>query len=152
MLAISISLHILSVIIWVGGMFFAHMALRPVATRLLEPPMRITLLSQIFARFFPWVWIAIILLWTTGGWFIFSYYGGMDRVGLHIHVMLTLGLIMTLFFTYIFFFPFSALKRAVANKNFSEAGKHLNRIRWIIATNLALGLITTVVASAGQYF
>ena len=152
MLAISITLHILSVIIWVGGMFFAHMALRPVATRLLEPPVRITLLSQVFARFFPWVWVAIILLWITGGWLIFSYYGGMDKVRWPIHTMLTLGLIMTVFFTYIFFVPFSALKQAVANKNFPEASQHLNRIRWIIATNLALGLITTIVATVGHYF
>ncbi len=30
---LAISLHILSVVLWVGGMFFAHQVLRPVAVQ-----------------------------------------------------------------------------------------------------------------------
>ena len=37
-MAIAIPLHLLAAVIWVGGMFFAYMALRPVAASLLEPP------------------------------------------------------------------------------------------------------------------
>ena len=32
--SIAISLHILSAVLWVGGMFFAHQVLRPVAPEL----------------------------------------------------------------------------------------------------------------------
>ena len=39
-MALAITLHILGAVIWVGGMFFAYMALRPVAAALLEPPQR----------------------------------------------------------------------------------------------------------------
>lgn len=38
-----VTLHVLSVVIWVGGMFFAYMVLRPVAAAQLEPPVRLTL-------------------------------------------------------------------------------------------------------------
>lgn len=38
---LAITLHVLSAVVWVGGMFFAWMALRPVAASLLEPPPRV---------------------------------------------------------------------------------------------------------------
>ena len=35
--------HILGVTVWVGGMFFAYMALRPASVELLETPERLIL-------------------------------------------------------------------------------------------------------------
>ena len=46
-MAIAIALHLLAAVIWVGGMFFAYMALRPAAASLLEPPLRLPLWSQV---------------------------------------------------------------------------------------------------------
>ncbi len=48
-----IALHLLAAVVWVGGMFFAYMALRPVAATLFEPPQRLPLWTQTFTRFFP---------------------------------------------------------------------------------------------------
>ena len=39
-MAFAIFLHVLAVVIWVGGMYFAHQMLRPVAADLLAPPQR----------------------------------------------------------------------------------------------------------------
>ena len=50
---LAISAHILSVVIWVGGMFFAYMAMRPAAASVLEPPKRLSLWLPTFKRFFP---------------------------------------------------------------------------------------------------
>ena len=33
---LTLLLHVLSIVVWVGGMFFAYMALRPVAASVLE--------------------------------------------------------------------------------------------------------------------
>ena len=52
-------LHLLSVLIWVGGMFFAYMILRPAAVEVLEPPPRLRLWANVFGRFFPWVWASV---------------------------------------------------------------------------------------------
>ncbi len=150
-LAILLTLHILSVVIWVGGMFFAHIALRPVANLILEPPLRLPLMSQVLGRFFPWVWVAVILLWITGLWLIFGVYGGMGKTAMYIHIMLTLGIVMTVLFMYIVFIPFVALKEAISKKDFKSAGGYLATIRQIIVTNLWLGIITIVVATAGRY-
>ena len=91
-MALAITLHLLSVVIWVGGMFFAYMALRPAAGSLLEPPVRQTLWVAVFNRFFVWVWISIITLLISGFWMIFAELGGMannfyrERVSQHLRV------------------------------------------------------------------
>ena len=48
-----IALHLLAAVIWVGGMFFAYMVLRPSAG-LLEPAARLPLWQRVFGHFFPW--------------------------------------------------------------------------------------------------
>ncbi len=63
---IALLLHVLSVVVWVGGMFFAYMALRPAAVQTLEPPQRLPLWAATFDRFFPWVWLAVTLILGSG--------------------------------------------------------------------------------------
>ncbi len=150
--AFALTLHILSTVIWVGGMFFAHMALRPVIATLLEPPLRLSLMSQVLSRFFPWVWLSVVLVWATGFWMIFGKFGGMASVGIYVHIMLTIALVMTIIYIYIFFIPFPSLQKNVADKNFPEAGKSLASIRQLIGINLWLGLIVIIVATAGRFF
>ena len=148
---IAITLHLLAVVIWVGGMFFAYMALRPVAAALLEPPQRLPLWSLTFARFFPWVWLSVILLPVTGYWMILYVFGGFGSLALYIHIMQGVGILMTLIFLHVFFAPYARLKRAVAAGDFPAAGKQLATIRTLIGTNLILGLALIVIASSGRY-
>ena len=147
----AIALHLLSSVIWVGGMFFAYVVLRPVAGSLLEAPIRLTLWSQVFQRFFPWVWASVIILLATGLWMTIKVFGGMAAVGPHIHIMLTLGLVMMLLFMHVFFSPYKKLQRAVIAKEWEAGGKALNQIRQLIAINLTIGLVVVAVASAGRY-
>ena len=150
MISIANTLHLLSAIIWVGGMFFAYVVLRPVSARQLEPPQRLSLWSNVFSAFFPWVWAAIILLTGTGLWLIFNQFGGMKNVGVQVHIMLTLSLLMSIIFAYLFFAPHRQLKQFVAEQSWPEAAKALSKIRTLITINLALGLSVTVIASAGH--
>ena len=149
--AIAITLHTLSAVVWVGGMFFAHFALRPAANHLLEPPLRLPLMSQVLGKFFPWVWVAMVVLWITGLGVIFGIYGGMAKTPIFVHIMLALAIIMSLLFVYIFFIPFPGLKKRVSQKDFKLAAQYLATIRQLIVTNLWLGLITIIVATAGRY-
>ena len=150
-MTIAIPLHLLAAVIWVGGMFFAYMALRPVAANLLEPPLRLPLWSQTFAKFFPWVWVAVFTLLATGLWMVYSVFGGFGGVGLHVHLMTAIGTLMILLFSHVFFSPYQGIKRALAENNVPEAGRRLAQIRIIIAINMTLGLIVVVIASAGRY-
>jgi uncharacterized membrane protein len=149
--ALAVSLHIISAVVWVGGMFFAYQVLRPVAARQFEPPQRLRLWSQVFKSFFPWVWASVALLLATGYWMVFELFGGMTAVGLHVHIMQGLGWLMMLLFMHLYFAPFRRLKEAVVTERWAEAAKQLNQIRLIVGTNLSLGLIVTAVAAGGRY-
>lgn len=150
-MAILITLHILSAVIWVGGMFFAYMALRPVAAELLEPPVRLALWRQVFGKFFPWVTVSVALLLVTGLWMIFGVYGGMGSVRPYTHVMLLFGLIMMALYGHVFFAPYKRLQKAVDAEDWQEGGTQLGQIRKLIAINLSLGLFVVVVAAAGRF-
>ena len=141
-------LHILSVVIWVGGMFFAYMALRPVAAERLEPPQRLSLWEGVFGKFFPWVWTSIAVILITGVYLMINM--GMPPAH-YISLMLVLGVLMMLLFAHVFFAPYKRLKRAVAAKDWTAGGAALGQIRKLIAINLSLGLVTVTVATLGKY-
>ena len=151
-MSISIALHVIAAIIWVGGMFFAHMILRPSAVLVLEPPLRLQLWVQVFKRFFFWVWLSIIVVLATGYWMVFSFYGGFANIGIHIHIMHGLGIVMALIYMHVFFSPYRKLRHAVVVEDYPEGGRRLAQIRTLVGINILLGLATAAVATAGRYF
>lgn len=150
-MALAVLLHVLAVVIWVGGMFFAYMCVRPVAASQLEPPVRLTLWSGVFARFFPWVWAAIAVILATGLWMIFAVFGGFAHIGLYVHLMFGLGLIMMGIFMHVFFAPYARLQRAVAGQDWPAGGKALGQIRRLVGINMSIGLVVIAIAASGRY-
>ena len=148
---IALLLHILSVVIWVGGMFFAYVALRPAAVLTLQPPQRLPLWNATFARFFPWVWLAVFTL-LASGFFLIAQYGGFAAVASYILLMLALGVIMMLIFGHVYFAGYRRLRINVAAQQWPAAGAALGQIRMLIGLNLSLGLITIFVAILGKFF
>ena len=146
-----LALHALSAAIWVGGMFFAYMVLRPTAASLLQPPERLTLWCQIFGRFFPWVWASVVVLPVTGYWMIFAVFGGMASTPVYVHVMNGLGILMILIYLHVFFAPFRRLRKAVTAQAWQDGGKSLSQIRMLVGANTLLGLVVIVVATGGRY-
>ena len=147
-MSVSLLLHVLSVVVWVGGMFFAYMALRPVAAAVLEPPQRLTLWAGVFGKFFPWVWASVVLILLTGLHMLMKISGsGMPHYAL---AMLVLGVVMMLIFAHVFFAPYKKLKRAVAEQNWKAGGAALGQIRMLIGINLSIGLLTIAVVFLGR--
>ena len=151
-LAFALVLHVFAVVVWIGGMFFAHQVLRPTAAKQLEPPVRLTLWCGVFGRFFPWVWSAVLLLPLTGFYLLFTSFGSMGQAPIYVHIMNGIGLVMIALFLFLYFVPYARLKAAVATQDWPSGAMHLASIRHIVGTNLALGLITVVVATGGSYF
>lgn len=146
----AILLHLLGMVVWVGGMFFAYMALRPAAAKLLEPPQRLTLWAGTFGRFFPWVWVSIVFILGSGLHLIFAKFGGFATTPAHVHSMFGIGLLMMLIFAHVFFAPYGRLKRFVAAQEWQSAGAALAQIRILIGINLSLGLINIAIAAIGE--
>ena len=150
-MSFSVAFHLLSAVIWVGGMFFAYNALRPAAAQVLEPPLRLELWVQVFRRFFVWVWLSIFILFGTGYWMLFNYFGGFANAGIHIHLMHGGGILMLAIYLHVFFAPYRLLRQAVIVQDYPLAAVKLNQIRQLIAINLMIGLLIIVIASAGRY-
>lgn len=151
-MGIAVMLHVAAVVIWVGGMIFAHAFLRPVAASQLEPPQRLSLWVGVFKRFFPIVWICIITILVTGYGVILAYYpDGMKGLAMHINLMMGLGIIMMLIFMHVFFAPFKRLKKAVEAQDWPTGGKALTQIRHLVGINMTIGLITAAIATGGRY-
>ena len=149
--SISLALHALSAVVWVGGMFFAHQVLRPAAAGL-EPGPRLTLWSRVLGRFFSWVFVAVALLLLTGYAMIFGVYAGFANIGLHIHLMQGIGILMMLLFFHLYFAPWRRFRAAVARQDWAEGGRQLSQIRAIVTVNLVLGLIVVAIGSSGRYW
>jgi uncharacterized membrane protein len=149
--ALLIALHVLAAGVWVGGMFFAYIVLRPSAGPLpLEA--RLKLWHRVFHRFFPWVWASVVLLLVSGYGMIFLYLGGFAGAGLYIHIMQGVGIVMMLLFLHLFFAPWRRFSAAVERDAFPEAAIQLGQIRRIVAVNLVLGFATIIVGASGRFW
>ena len=150
-MAFFVALHVLAAVVWVGGMFFAYVGLRPAAGPL-EPADRLPLWHRVFSRFFPWVWASIVLLLISGYGMLFRAFGGFAGAPLHVNVMHGIGIVMMLLFLHLYFAPWRRFGHAVEGKAFPEAAKELGQIRRIVAINLALGLMTIAIGASGRFW
>ena len=137
-----LAVHVLCAVIWVGGMFFAYVVLRP-SLSVLEPIQRIALHTQIFRRFFLIVWHVMPLILLSGFAALFGLFGGPATAPWNISVMMLLGLIMSAVFLLIVFGPYARFRRTTDRTTIVAS---MDRIRKLIAVNLVLGIVTVVVA------
>ncbi|MEW8506125.1 MAG: CopD family protein [Candidatus Thiodiazotropha sp.] len=148
-MSIAMALHLLGVIVWVGGMFFAHMVMRPVFNSALEPEERVPLLLGVFNHFFPWVWGSVIAILASGFWMLFVIYE--NGIGLWLGFMTVIGVLMSAIFVYIYSMPYNRLGAAVKNQDKPKVVLAVIQIRRLILVNLILGLSVTLVAILGKY-
>ena len=149
--AIAVALHIFGAVVWVGGMFAIYVCLRP-ALVTIEPPARLRLMRATLGNFFPWVWIALLLLLVTGYGMVFVTFGGFATLPLHVDLMQAIGWVMIALFLWLFHGPWLAFKRAVDSENWPNAAASLDRIRRIISINLPLGLVVVVIGASGRFW
>lgn len=139
------AVHVLAVLVWVGGMAFAHFFLRP-SLAVLEPPQRVRLMHAVLGRFFGAVLVAIVLILGSGVWIIGRVAkltvqsGASFSMPLDWTVMTGVGLLMVAIFGHIRFVLFKRLDRAVQTSDWPAGGVALAAIRQWVAVNLALGL------------
>ena len=148
---VALIVHIVAAVVWVGGMFFALLVLRP-ASGPLEPGPRLELWGRVLGRFFGWVIAAIVLLLASGYAMVFAVFGGFGGIGLYVQIMQGIGILMMLLFGHLYFAPWRRFRAALGGRDYPEAASQLNQIRWIVTINLILGLITVAVGSSGRYW
>jgi uncharacterized membrane protein len=143
-------LHLLGVIVWVGGMFFAHQCLRPVAAAQLEPPQRLTLWVGVLGRFLAWVRVAAPVVVLAGLAMLLNI--GFAHAPRHWHAMFLLGLVMFAVYGHVHAAGYPRLRREVAAGNWKAAAAALAMIRRLVGLNILLGLATILIATLGHLF
>ena len=144
------TLHVVSVIVWVGGMVFAHFFLRP-AVAALDPPARLRLMHDVLGRFFKAVLVASLLTLASGVWMLgrvakqVVQSGGTFEMPLAWTLMAVLGVVMVAIFMHIRFTLFKRLGRAVAASDWNAGGVALAQIRSWVSINLGLGVLVVLV-------
>jgi uncharacterized membrane protein len=145
LLAVLKAVHVLAVVLWVGGMAFAHFFLRP-SLAVLEPAQRVKLMHAVLGRFFAAVLWAAGLVLASGLWIIGRVAkqavqsGGSFSMPLDWSVMSVVGVLMIAIFGHIRFVLYKRLDRAVQAGDVPAGGAALASIRQWVGVNLALGL------------
>lgn len=148
------TLHLLSIVVWIGGMVFAHFFLRP-AIGVLEPAVRVRLMHAVLGRFFTAVLITSMLSLVTGLWMIGNVAKQVSQAGVSFKmpiewtIMATLGIVMMLIFGHIRFALYKRLSRAVQAADWPAGGVVLAKIRVGVVVNLCLGVLIVGVIRLG---
>lgn len=146
--------HLLSLMVWIGGMAFAHFFLRPAVAKL-EAPERIRLMHDVLGRFFNAVLWAAGLTLVSGLWMIGRVAkqavqsGGSFAMPLEWTVMATLGIVMMGIFGHIRFALYKRLTRAVTAAAWPAGGAALGSIRLWVTINLSLGVVIVAITLLG---
>ena len=146
------SLHVLAALVWVGGMFFAWMVLRPAAVNALEGPARLKLWVEVFQGFFRWVWVAVVLLPVSGVGMLHMHFNGFETAPRYVQVMMGLYVVMTALFIRIQALMLPELRTAVIAQDCPAGAAVLGKIRRLVGINLIVGLVLVAIATARPMF
>lgn len=146
------ALHVLAALVWVGGMFFAWMILRPAAVAALEAPARLKLWSEVFRRFFVWVWAAVVILPVTGIGMLQLSFNGVAGAPRYVQVMMGLYVAMLALFLRVQALQLPELRRAIDAADWPAGGAALGRIRRTVGSNLLLGLVLVAIVAARPHW
>lgn len=146
------TLHLMAALVWVGGMFFTWMIVRPAVVAALQGPARLQLWLQILPRFFTWVWVAVVLLPITGVGMIQLQFNSFDTAPRYVQVMIGLYVVMTALFMRVHSLQLPELRQAVQAEQWPEGVAVLGRMRRMMAVNLVLGLAVVAIAAARPGF
>lgn len=135
--------HLLSVVLWVGGMAFAHWFLRP-ALQALEPPQRVALMQRVLQRFLAAAGVAVLVALASGAALM-----ALGVRGWHVHAMAALGLVMAAIYGHVRFVLHARLARAAAAQDWPAGAAALGAIRQWVGLNLALSVLVIGVALLG---
>ena len=150
--ALAYSLHVLAALIWVGGMFFAWMILRPAAVTALEGPVRLKLWVEVFQRFFVWVWIAVAVLPISGVGLLQMRFTGFETAPRYVQIMMGLYIVMVALFIRIQSLQLPELRKAVEAQAWADGAAVMGKIRRLVGCNLIVGLVLVAIAAARPTF
>ncbi|MHB1580893.1 MAG: CopD family protein [Acidithiobacillus sp.] len=142
--------HIIAVVVWIGGLFFATVVLAPVLqAEIAQASTRIPLLHAILRRFFLWVGISGAVLLGSGYTMVPLFYGGFAALSAPVSIMVVLGTIMVMLALHVYFAPLKRLRRAVRDQDWKAGARALGQVRLLSSVNLLLSLVVILMGVWG---
>lgn len=140
--------HLLAVVVWIGGMFFAHFCLRPAAQRL-DPPQRLPLMADALRRFLGYAgWAAAVAV--ASGVAMLHGAPWPRSIAIDLLVMAVLGVAMAVIYLVIRLVLFRRFERALAVPDLPAAAAALGLVRRWVLVNLAIGALILAVTQFGS--
>lgn len=131
-------LHLAGVVVWLGGMFFAAVCLHP-SLGALEGRTRAELVTATLGRFLGWVAVCVVLIWASGIAMLSTFQA--QALPLGWHLMIGIGVVMTLVYLWIVLGLFRPARQALARGDLPAVAPRLGRIRRLVVLNLVLGAL-----------
>ena len=148
------AIHLLAVMVWVGGMTFVLLCLRPAAS-VLEPAARIALMHAAMRRFLAVVAVAIAVIFVCGVAMVAIAWSAAVRAGLRFNMPLDWYVMFAVFFAMLAVFVhirgvlFPRLDAALRGQRWADGASALGAIRREVVANLVLGVFVTVLVRLG---
>jgi uncharacterized membrane protein len=101
-MTVAFPLHIIATIVLLGGLFFASVVFRPIASGL-DIQTVSSLWQQMLSRFFTWGWASLLLILATGIAMVFLKFGGFSGVPMIHRANMVIGVPAIVLFGYVFF-------------------------------------------------
>jgi uncharacterized membrane protein len=150
-LAIALALHVIAVVLWIGGVGFATVAMLPALRDVADSDQRIAMFQAVESRFAPVARSSIIVAGATGVYLIYrldgwSWFTAPPLWWMHAMVLVWLLFAVLLFIVEPFFLHrrFARQAKAAPDATF----RRMQHMHWVL---LALGLLTIAAAVAGSH-
>lgn len=144
------TIHLLALIVWLGGMFFTLACLRP-SLAAIDAPQRPRLMAAVMGRFLDAVGWAAALMLGTGATMMAQM--GAGAVPRSVHVMAALGVLMIGVYVFIRLRLYPRLRAAVGGAALDgpAAAAALGTIRMAVLANLAIGTAIVVLTQFAAF-
>ncbi|GAB3589072.1 hypothetical protein [Acetobacter peroxydans] len=140
-----LAVHIISIALWIGGIFYAVAILRP-SLGLLDATQRTSIMLQTMSRFFKGLTHAIPTA-LISGWLLILHEGGFANAPWTVNAMQAFGIIMAGLFARLYFGPFQKVRRAIRPQ-----ASAFDSIRTQMLIIMALGFLAILSACLSHPF
>jgi uncharacterized membrane protein len=145
------ALHVIAVVVWIGGVAFVTLTLLPVLGRERKSAAWFERFAA-FERRFAWIARGAVLIAGGSGFYMVIAYDAWDRFGSAsywwMHLMVVVWAIFTLFLFVLEPLVFERVQAALARRDPARAHRLITRLHWLL---MALSLIAAFGAAAGSH-
>jgi uncharacterized membrane protein len=145
------AVHILAVIIWLGGLFLLCVVLTP-SVRNLDLTTAVPLWHGVLSRFLVWGWIGLALILATGIAMMLIEFGGFANIPNFHRANMAIGIPAIALYGYLYFAPWKRFRRAATSNDLTGAKGQIKQVQALMATVLALGLLASIVSVVAHYY